>query len=128
MNLMTFKIGVLGLAYNPDYTSRTMRPTRSDNLWKWRNIWGSILFVLQIVDIKYYLNLARSTKKFTGMFQQLRPKFQLLVGREINVCSNCLDFHSSLQRYSSKSWLFFQQLGRMFQLLGVECSNYWELK
>ena len=96
MCLMTFKIGVLGLAYNPDYTSRTMRPTRPDNLWKWRNIWGSILFVLQIVDIKYYLNLDRSTKKFTEMFQKLRPKLQLLVGREKNVCSNCLDFHSSL--------------------------------
>ena len=113
MNLMTFKIGVLGLAYNPDYTSRTMRPTRPDNLWKWRNIWGSISFVLQIVDIKYYLNLARSTKKFTEMFQKLRPKLQLLVGREINVCSNCLDFHSSLKCYSSNTW--------------VECSNYWDL-
>jgi hypothetical protein len=71
--------------------------------------------------IKYYLNLARSTKKFTEMFQKLRPKLQLLVGREINVCSNCLDFNSSFL-------LFFQYLGRMFQLLGVGCSNYWELK
>ena len=79
---MTFKIGVLGLAYNTDYTSRSMRPARPDNMWQWRNIWGSILFVLQIVDIKYYLNLARSTKKFTEMFQKLRPKLQLLVGRE----------------------------------------------
>ena len=96
MNLMIFKIGVLGLAYNTDYTSRSMRPARPDNLWQWRNIWGSILFVLQIVDIKYYLNLARSTKKFTEMFQKLRPKLQLLVGREKNVCSNSLDFHSSL--------------------------------
>ena len=26
MNLMTFKIGILGRAYNPDYTSRFMRP------------------------------------------------------------------------------------------------------
>ena len=109
MNLMIFKIGVFGLAYNTDYTSRSMTPARPDNLWQWRNMWGSILFVLQIVDIKYYLNLARSTKKFTGMFQQLRPKFQLLVGREINVCSNCLDFHSSFSAilpivcYSSNS-------------------------
>ena len=62
--------------------------------------------------IKYYLNLARSTKKFTEMFQKLRPKLQLLVGREINVCSNCLDFRSS-SCYSSNIW--------------VECSNYWEL-
>ena len=92
MNLMTFKIGVLGRAYNPDYTSRSMRPARSDILGQWRNMWGSILFVLQ----KYYLNLARSSKKFTEMFQKLRPKLQLLVGRVINVCSNCLDFHSSL--------------------------------
>ena len=100
-----------------------MRPARPDNLWQWRNIWGSILFVLQIVDMKYHLNLARSTKKFTEMFQKLRPKLQLLVGREKNVCSNCLDFHSSLQRFSSNSWLFFQQLGRMFQLLGVEVTK-----
>ena len=77
MNLMTFKIGVLGLAYNPDCTSRSMRPARPDILWQWRNMWGSILFVLQIYFIKYYLNLARSTKKFTEMFQKLRPKFQL---------------------------------------------------
>ena len=63
--------------------------------------------------IKYYLNLAISTKKFTEMFQKLRPKLQLLVGREINVCSNCLDFHSSLKCYSSNTW--------------VECSNYWDL-
>ena len=81
MNLMTFKIGVLGLAYNTDYTSRSISPARPDNLWQWRNMWGSILFVLQIVDIKYYLNLARSTKKFTEMFQKLRPKLQLLAGR-----------------------------------------------
>ena len=40
-------------AYNPDYTSRSMRPASPDNLWQWRNIWGSILFVLQIVDIRY---------------------------------------------------------------------------
>ena len=71
------KIWVLGQA------SRFMRPARPDILWQWRNMWGSILFVLQIYFMKYYLNLARSTKKFTGMFQQLRPKFQLLVGREI---------------------------------------------
>ena len=96
MNLMTFKIGVLGQAYNPDYTSRSMRPARPDILWQWRNMWGSISFVLQIHFMKYYLNLARSTKKFTEMFQKLRPKFQLLVGGEINVFSNCLDFHSSL--------------------------------
>ena len=96
MNLMTFKIGVLCRAYNPDYTSRSMRPAHPDILWQWRNIWGSILFVLQIVDIKYYLSLAISTKKFTVMFQKLRPKLQLLVGREKNVCSNSLDFHSSL--------------------------------
>ena len=121
MNLMTFKIGVLGLAYNPDYTSRWMRPTMPDNLWQWRNIWGSILFVLQIVDIKYYLNLARSTKKFTEMFQKLRPKFQLLVEKEMKGCSNCLDFNSSFL-------LSFQYLGKMFQLLGLGCSNYWELK
>ena len=79
------------------------------------------LFVLQIYFIKYYLNLARSTKKFTEMFQKLRPKFQLLVEKEINVCSNCLDFNSSFL-------LFFQYLGKMFQLLGLGCSNYWELK
>ena len=79
---MTFKIGVLGQAYNPDYTSRSVIPARPNILWHWRNIWGSILFVLQIVDIKYYLNLDRSTKKFTEMFQKLRPKLQLLVGRE----------------------------------------------
>ena len=121
MNLMTFKIGVLGLAYNTDYTSRSMRPARLDNLWQWRNMWGSILFVLQIVDIKYYLNLARSTKKFTEMFQKLRPKFQLLVEKEMKGCSNCLDFNSSFL-------LFFQYLGKMFQLLGLGCSNYWELK
>ena len=29
-NLMTFKIGVLGQAYNPDYTSRSMRLARPD--------------------------------------------------------------------------------------------------
>ena len=63
--------------------------------------------------IKYYLNLARSTKMFTEMFHKLRPKLQLIVGREINVCSNCLDFHSSLKCYSSNTW--------------VECSNYWDL-
>ena len=113
MKLMTFKIWVLGQAYNPDCTSRSMRPARPDILWQWRNMWGSILFVLQIYFIKYYLNLARSTKKFTEMFQKLRPKLQLLVGREINVCSNCLDFHSSLKCYSSNTW--------------VECSNYWDL-
>ena len=121
MNLTIFKIGVLGLAYNTDYTSRSMRPARLDNLWQWRNMWGSILFVLQIVDIKYYLNLARSTKKFTEVFQKLRPKFQLLVEKEMKGCSNCLDFNSSFL-------LFFQYLGKMFQLLGVGCSNYWELK
>ena len=124
MNLMTFKIGVLGRAYNPDYTSRSMRPARPDILWQWRNIWGSIFLYCKswiCHFIKYYLNLARSTKKFTEMFQKLRPKLQLLVGREINVCSNCLDFNSSFL-------LFFQYLGRMFQLLGVGCSNYWELK
>ena len=110
---MTFKIWVLGQAYNPDYTSRFMRPARPDILWQWRNMWGSILFVLQIYFIKYYLNLARSTKKFTEMFQKLRPKFQLLVGREKNVCSNCLDFHLSLKCHSSNCL--------------VECSNYWEL-
>ena len=125
---MTFKIGVLGQAYNPDYTSRSMRPARPDILWQWRNMWGSISFVLQIHFMKYYLNLARSTKKFTEMFQKLRPKLQLLVGREINVCSNCLDFHSSLLRYSSNTLIFFQYFDRMFQLLGVGCSNYWELK
>ena len=81
MNLMTFKIGVLGQAYNPDYTSRSMRAARPDILWQWRNMWGSILFVLQIYFIKYYLNLAIATKKFTEMFQKLGPKFQLLVGR-----------------------------------------------
>ena len=113
MKLMTFKIWVLGQAYNPDCTSRYMRPARPDILWQWRNMWGSILFVLQIYFIKYYLNLARSTKKFTEMFQKLRPKLQLLVGREINVCSHCLDFHSSLKCYSSNTW--------------VECSNYWDL-
>ena len=128
MNLMTFKIGVLGQAYNPDYTSRSMRPARPDILWQWRNMWGSISFVLQIHFMKYYLNLARSTKKFTGMFQQLRPKFQLLVGREINVCSNCLDFHSSLLRYSSNTLIFFQYFDRMFQLLEVGCSNCWEFR
>ena len=82
MDLVTFKIGVLGLAYNPDYTSRSMRPTWPNILRQWRNMWGSILFVLQIVDTKYYLNLVRSTKKFTEMFQKLRPKLLLLVGRE----------------------------------------------
>ena len=56
MNLMTFNIAVLGLAYNPDYTSRSMRPKRPDILWQWRNMWGSILFVLQIYFMKYYLN------------------------------------------------------------------------
>ena len=71
--------------------------------------------------IKYYLNLARSTKKFTEMFQKLRPKFQLLVEKEMKGCSNCLDFNSSFL-------LFFQYLGKMFQLLGLGCSNYWELK
>ena len=96
MNLMTFKIGVLGRAYNPDYTSRSMRPAQPDILWQWRNIWGSILFVLQIVDTKYYLKLDRSTKKFTEMFQKLRPKLQLLARIEKNVCTNSLDFHSSL--------------------------------
>ena len=105
--------------YNTDYTSRSMRPARPDNLWQWRNMWGSILFVLQIVDISF--NLARSTKKFTEMFQKLRPKFQLLVEKEMKGCSNCLDFNSSFL-------LFFQYLGKMFQLLGVGCSNYWELK
>ena len=91
-----------------------------DNLWQWRNIWGSILFVLQIVDIKYYLNLARSTKKFTEMFQKLRPKLQLLAGREkkmyvptvwtfICLCSAIVP----IVGYSSNSW--------------VECSNYLEL-
>ena len=50
MNLMTFKIGVLGQACNPDYTSRSLRPKRPDILWQWRNMWGSILFVLQIAD------------------------------------------------------------------------------
>ena len=107
---------------------KTMRPARPDILWQWRNMWGSILFVLQIYFIKYYLNLARSTKKFTEMFQKLRPKLQLLVGREMNVCSNCLDFHSSLKCYSSNTLIFFQYLDRMFQLLEVGCSNYWELK
>ena len=121
MKLMTFKIWVFGQAYNPDCTSRSMRPARPDILWQWRNMWGSILFVLQIYFIKYYLNLARSTKKFTGMFQKLRPKFQLLVEKEMKGCSNCLDFNSSFL-------LFFQYLGKMFQLLGVGCSNYWELK
>ena len=57
---------------------------------------GIYFFVLQIHFMKYYPNLARSTKKFKEVFQKLRPKFQLLVGAEINVCSNCLDFHSSL--------------------------------
>ena len=51
MNLMNFKmIGGLGQAYKPDYTSRSMRPKRPDILWQWRNMWGSILFVLQIAD------------------------------------------------------------------------------
>ena len=121
MKLMTFKIWVLGQVYNPDCTSRSMRPARPDILWQWRNMWGSILFVLQIYFIKYYLNLARSTKKFTEMFQKLRPKFQLLVKKEMKGSSNCLDFNSSFL-------LFFQYLGKMFQLLGVGCSNYWKLK
>ena len=62
------------------------------------------------------------------MFQKLRPKLKLLVGREINVCSNCLDFHSSLLRYSSNTLIFFQYFDRMFQLLGVGCSNCWEFR
>ena len=89
---------------------------------------GIYFFVLQIHFMKFYPNLARSTKKFTEVFQKLRPKFQLLVGAEKNVCSNCLDFHSSLKCYSSNTLIFFQYLDRMFQLLEVGCSNYWELK
>ena len=29
---------------------KTMRPARPDILWQWRNMWGSILFVLQIAE------------------------------------------------------------------------------
>ena len=59
---MTFKIGVLCRAYNPDYTSRSMRPAQPDILWQWRNIWGSILFVLQI---KYYVEFLLRSEDIT---------------------------------------------------------------
>ena len=125
MNLMTFKIGVLGWAYNPDYTSRSMRPTRPDILWQWRNIWGSILFVLQILNLSFHKILPQLSYINQKVYRNV-PKVETKAptfSRERNKCMFQLFRLSFIFEV-----LFFQYLGRMFQLLGLGCSNYWELK
>ena len=125
MNLMTFKIGVLGRAYNPDYTSRSMRPAQPDILWQWRNIWGSILFVLQILNLSFHKILPQLSYINQKVYRNV-PKVETKAptfSRERNKCMFQLFRLSFIFEV-----LFFQYLGRMFQLLGLGCSNYWELK
>ena len=125
MNLMTFKIGVLGRAYNPDYTSRSMSPAQPDILWQWRNIWGSILFVLQILNLSFHKILPQLSYINQKVYRNV-PKVETKAptfSRERNKCMFQLFRLSFIFEV-----LFFQYLGRMFQLLGLGCSNYWELK
>ena len=122
---MTLEIGVLCRAYNPDYTSRSMRPTQPDILWQWRNIWGSILFVLQILNLSFHKILPQLSYINQKVYRNV-PKVETKAptfSRERNKCMFQLFRLSFIFEV-----LFFQYLGRMFQLLGLGCSNYWELK
>ena len=117
MNLMTFKI--------THYTSRSMRPAQHDILWQWRNIWGSILFVLQILNLSFHKILPQLSYINQKVYRNV-PKVETKAptfGRERNKCMFQLFRLSFIFEV-----LFFQYLGRMFQLLGLGCSNYWELK
>ena len=122
---MTLKIGVLAQAYNPDHTSLSVRPARPNILWQWRNIWGSILFVLQILNLSFHKILPQLSYINQKVYRNVpnvetkAPTFS----RERNKCMFQLFRLSFIFEV-----LFFQYLGRMFQLLGLGCSNYWELK
>ena len=117
MILMTFKI--------THYISRSMRPAQPDILWQWRNIWGSILFVLQILNLSFHKILPQLSYINQKVYRNV-PKVETKAptfSRERNKCMFQLFRLSFIFEV-----LFFQYLDRMFQLLGLGCSNYWELK